>query len=98
MGSIAVFRCRPTALNAHDVYWTLNRTRIGANPPPEVTPDIIRENGNVIDTLTIVGIPTYNNSEIVCTVEVGTESLSTHPAILTGTCISVIVAVKLKNV
>ena len=80
-----MFRCRPIALNVHNVFWTLNRARVGANPPLEVTPGTIRENGNVIDTLTIICMPTYNNSEIICMAEVGTESLSTRPAALTGT-------------
>ena len=61
------------------------RTCVGAYPPLEVTSDIIPENGNVIDTLTIICMPTYNNNDTICTVEVGTESLSTRPAVLTVT-------------
>ena len=62
--SNAVFRCRhPTA---DFIIWMVNDTFIGANPPPDITPNTSRdEDGNLVHTLTIVARAQYNGTTIV---------------------------------
>ena len=85
-GAEAVFRCRrPTA---DVIRWRVNGSLVGRNPPPDITPSIIRDdNGNSVDTLTITALPQYNGTEVVCVARFDDsrpEELS-QPAILIGT-------------
>ena len=83
VGSEAVFRCRhPTA---DIVRWRVNNSFVGRNPPPDIVPGTtLDEDGNLVDTLTIVAIREYNGTTVVCVADFddGTRLSSEPPAIL----------------
>ena len=57
VGQEAVFRCQNP--NATAIGWALNGSEVGStNPPPGVTPRV--------NTLTIVALSNYNETEVVC--------------------------------
>ena len=67
MGTEAVFRCRhPTA---DDIKWKVDESFVGRNSPPDITPGDITEDGNLVDTLTIVAKLDYNTTVVVCMAE-----------------------------
>ena len=83
----AVFRCRPTSRDS-EIHWRVDGMPVGLNPPLEIDPGYERdENENLVGTLTITATPNYNNSEVVCVSEIGSQSMSTLPAFLRGTYI-----------
>ena len=81
----AVFRCRPTSHDS-EIHWRVDGMLVGLNPPLEIDPGFERdENENIVGTLTVTATPDYNNSEVVCVSEIGSQSTSTLPAFLRGT-------------
>ena len=60
----AVFRCRHQRIDAR-ISWQINRSISVLYP--DVVDDFIQDsNGTCIDTLTILAIPEYNGTEVVC--------------------------------
>jgi hypothetical protein len=65
-GAEAVFRCRyPTA---DIIRWRVNGSLVGRSPPRYIIPSTIihDDNGNLVDTLTIIARPELNGTEVVC--------------------------------
>ena len=64
VGEVAEFRCsHPTA---DTIRWRVNGTLVSISRPlPDVTPDIMREDGELVHILTIIGRPIYNGTEVV---------------------------------
>ena len=83
-GSEAIFRCQHSTANT--IRWRVNNSTIGRNSPTDITSDTEHdEEGNPVDTLTIVARPEYNGAIIVCVAEFndGTpEETSQPPAML----------------
>ena len=47
--------------------WTVNGSIIGPDPPPDITPGTNRDNdGDLVNTLTILARPGYNGIEVQC--------------------------------
>ena len=61
----AVFKCRHPTANFID--WRVNGTSVGQSPPTDITPGTIRDDdGNLVNTLTIIARPEYNGTEVEC--------------------------------
>ena len=84
VGTEAVFRCQHST--AHYIGWRVNGSFVGRNSPPDITPGTTRdEDGNLVDTLTIVARLEYNGTIVVCVAQFddGTpDETSEPPAIL----------------
>ena len=68
-----MFRCQdPTA---HVIVWRVNGSALGQTPPPGITtaanPD---GSGSLVNTLTILALPEYSETEVEC--EAITDSLT----------------------
>ena len=84
IGAEAVFRCQhPTA---SIILWRVNGSLVGWNSPPDITPGITCDNGNLVDTLTITARLEYNGTVVVCVAVFydGSPDEQTEPALLFG--------------
>jgi hypothetical protein len=65
IGAEAVFICRHQT--ADNIRWRVNGSLVGRSPPPDIIPSTIHDdNGNLVDTLTIIARPEFNVTEVVC--------------------------------
>ena len=85
IGALAVFRCQHQT--ADTIRWRVNGTLVGRSPPPDITPSTTRDNnGNLVDTLTVIARSQYNGTMVVCVARFddGSPDEQTVPAVLTG--------------
>lgn len=65
-GTEATFRCRHEDAGVH-IGWQVNGTSIGQVKNSNIIPGTIRdERGYLVDILTILALPKYNNTEVQC--------------------------------
>ena len=65
-GTQAIFRCRHEDASVH-IGWQVNGTSIGQVMNSNIIPGTIRdEKGHLVDVLTILALPEYNNTEVRC--------------------------------
>ena len=80
--SMAVFRCRHS--DADDITWSVNGISVSVDAPGEINPGFERDrDDNLVDTLSITANSTNNNSHVVCKATIGSQSVSSPPALLT---------------
>ena len=61
----AKFRCKHPA--ARFIDWLVNGSSIAQSPPADITPGTSTDdNGNLLNTLTIIGRLEYNGTEVQC--------------------------------
>ena len=83
-GNVAVFRCRHS--DADHITWSVNGMSVSLDAPDDINPGLERDrDNNFVDSLNITASSTNNNSQVVCVATIGSESVSSPPAILTGT-------------
>ena len=52
---------------ADTIVWRVNGSSLWQNPPTDITPGTTRDDdGTLVHTLTIVGRPEYNGTEVEC--------------------------------
>ena len=84
-GEEATFRCRHP--QADSIRWKVDNALITANPPPDITPNIVREAEDVIvHTLTIIAHSEYDGTVVVCVAvfDDQTPNEQTSPVVLQG--------------
>ena len=85
VGEEAVFRCRhPTA---DIIGWRVNGSSVGQNHPTDITPGTTRDDdGNLVNTLTIIARPEYNGTEVQCVAlfRDGSPTVTSPPSVLQG--------------
>ena len=84
-GTTGIFRCMHTS--ADTIRWKRDGILIGLDPPSDITPGTQRdEDGNLVNTLSIMARLGYNGTEIECVAQFddNTPDATTDPAILLG--------------
>ena len=77
-----VFRCRHP--NANLIGWIVNGSSLGQNPPPDITPGTTRDDdGALVNTLTIIARPEYNETVVECQAFFDGSTEMTPPVTLT---------------